>query len=365
LPDDHYGSGTMNMTTYKKAGVSLSLGDICSEIMSSASDRTFKNRKGKEGKINVVESKGLYRVITISLGSLKLMLNSDGIGTKVEIAERTGIHRTVAYDLFAMLCDDAIRYGAEPIAISNILDVNKLSVDVVKDISEGMVEAAGDAGVAVVSGEIAELGSRISGYGRYNYNWAGTVLSILRKELREERIKKGHLIVALEEKGFRSNGLTLVRNILEKAYGARWHRKKIKGKTLGEMVLIPSRIYTPAVLDMLDLVDGIVHITGGGIPSKLGRLLSAVRLGADIPELFAPPEIMLACQKLGSVDDKEAYKVWNMGQGMLVITDNPENVISIAGRHKIRAKIAGEITGKRGIRIKSKGFYRKGKVLLY
>ena len=355
----------MKMTTYKKAGVNISLGDICSKIMSSASDKTFKNRKGKEGEIEVVESKGLYRVITISLGSQKLMLNSDGVGTKVEIAERTGIHRTVAYDLFAMLCDDAVRYGAEPIAISNILDVNKLSVDVVKDIAEGMVEAAGDAGVAVVSGEIAELGSRICGYGRYNYNWAGTVLSIIRKEMGQERIKKGQIIVALEERGFRSNGLTLVRNILEKAYGTNWHRKKIKGKTLGEMVLMHSRIYTPAVLDMLDLVDGIVHITGGGIPGKLGRLLSPVRLGAEISDLFTPPEIMLACQKIGSVDDKEAYKVWNMGQGMLVITSAPEEVISIAERHKIKARIAGELTGKRGIRLMSKGFYRKGKALLY
>ncbi|MCX8082497.1 MAG: AIR synthase-related protein [bacterium] len=353
------------MTTYKRAGVDISLGDTCSKIMSSASNSTFKNRKGKKGEVKILESEGLHRVITISLGTMKLMLNSDGIGTKVEIAERTGIHRTMAYDLFAMLCDDAVRYGAEPVAISNILDVNKLSVEVVKELSEGMVKAAKDAGVAVVSGEIAELGIRISGYGKYNYNWAGTVLSIIRREIKPDMIKKGQCIVALKEDGFRSNGISLVRKILSEKYGGNWHKKKIKGKRLGEMVLTPSRIYTPAGLDMLSFVEGIVHITGGGIPGKLGRVLSASGTGADIIDLYEPPDIMFLCQKCGGVDDREAYTVWNMGQGMLLITSQPEKVIKTAEKYKIKAKVSGEITGKKGIRLVSKGYYKQGRVLLF
>ncbi|MDD3726522.1 MAG: AIR synthase-related protein [Candidatus Ratteibacteria bacterium] len=353
------------MATYRKAGVDIALGDICSEIMAAASNRTFASRKGKIGEIKVLESRGLHRVITISIGPSMLMLNSDGVGTKVEIAERTGIHRTISFDLFAMLCDDAVRYGAEPVSLSNILDVNKLSVDIVREISEGMVKAAKVAGVAVVGGEIAELGNRISGYGRHNYNWAGTVLSVIRKEMRPEDIKKGQCIVALEEKGFRSNGITLVRKILRDNYGENWHQKKAGGKPMGQMVLVPSTIYSPVVLDMLDHVSGIAHITGGGIPGKLGRLLAPVRLGADITELFSPPEIMLLCQKLGKVDDKEAYKVWNMGQGMLLITSDTERVLSIAKRHRVKARIAGEITGKDGVRIESKGYYSRGKTLIY
>ncbi|MCM8777998.1 MAG: AIR synthase-related protein [Candidatus Omnitrophica bacterium] len=353
------------MTTYKRAGVDISTGDICSEIMSSASDRTFTNRKGRDGEITIVESKGLHRVIIISIGSFKLMLNSDGIGTKAEVGERVGTHKTMAYDLFAMLCDDAVRYGAEPVAVSNILDVNKLSVDVIKELSEGMVKAAKEAGVAVVSGEIAELGGRICGYGRYNYNWAGTVLSVIRKEMRPEMIKKGQYIVALKEDGFRSNGISLVRKILKDRYGDRWHRKKTKGKTLGEMVLIPSKIYTPAVLDTFDFIDGIAHITGGGIPGKLGRVLSTRGLGAELTDLFNPPEIMLICQRYGIVDDREAYKVWNMGQGMLIITSHPEKVIDVADRYKIKAKVAGEITGKKGISLISQGYYQQGQVLLF
>lgn len=353
------------MATYKKAGVDISSGDMCSRIMSAASDKTLKNRAGKTGEIRVIESCGLHRVITISVGPVKLMLNSDGIGTKVEIAERTGNHKTMAYDLFTMLCEDAVRFGAEPIAVSNILDVNKLSSDIVKDLSEGMVKAAKETGVAVVSGEIAELGNRISGYGRYNYNWAGTVLSVVRKEMNPNKIKEGDSVIALKENGFRSNGISLTRKILTDAYGEHWHKKKVAGKTLGDMVLMPSRIYTPAVLAMLDIVEGVAHITGGGIPGKLGRLLSSVKVGADISDVFAPPDIMLLCQKLGDVGDKDAYKAWNMGQGMLLITSQPSKALSIAKKHKINAQVAGKITAKRGIRITSKGYYSDGKVIVY
>lgn len=353
------------MTTYKKAGVNISLGDICSQIMSTASDRTFTNRKGKTGTVNVLEKKGLHRLITISLGSIKLMLNSDGIGTKVEFAERTGTHHTMAYDLFAMLCDDAVRFGAEPLALSNILDVNCLKEETVRELAKGMVDAAKDAGVAVVSGEIAELGTRVSGYGKNNYNWGGTVLSIFRKGFGVRKIKKHSAIVALEEKGFRSNGISLVRRIMEKAYGQVWHRKKIGALTLGEQALVPSRIYTRAALEMFDLVSCIVHVTGGGIPGKLGRQLSLKNCGAEITEPFTPCELMLACQKLGGVEDAEAYRTWNMGQGMLIITDKPDRIIEIASKYKIRSKVIGETTDKIGIRITSQGYFSPGKTLLY
>lgn len=353
------------MITYGKAGVNIAMGDVCSQIMSSAADRTFANRKGKSGAVKVLEKKGLHRIITVSLGGMKLLLNSDGIGTKVEFAERTGRHDTMAYDLFAMLCDDAVRFGAEPVALSNILDVNTLKEETVSKLAEGMVKAAKDAGVAVVSGEIAELGSRVCGYGRHGYNWGGTVLSIMRKELGGREIRKGNAIVALEEKGFRSNGISLARRILEKEYGPGWHRRKTGGKTLGEQALTPSRIYTRAAVEMFDFVSSVIHVTGGGIPGKLGRLLAMKNCGAEITDPFAPCGIMLSCQKLGGVEDAEAYRTWNMGQGMLLVTDSPGRIIRTAAKYKIRAKEIGEITGKKGIRITGRGYFSPGKTLSF
>jgi phosphoribosylformylglycinamidine cyclo-ligase len=353
------------MTTYKKAGVDIHLGDVCSKIMSSAADKTFANRKGSSAVVRILEKKGLHRIITVSAGGLKLMLNSDGIGTKVEFAERMGKHDTVAYDLFAMLCDDAVRYGAEPVALSNVLDVNALDRDTVQGLANGMVKAAKDAGVAVVSGEIAELGARVGGYGKRNYNWGGTVLSIVRKELSGQGLKAGNSIVGLEEKGFRSNGISLVRRIMAEAYGPNWHGQKKGAGTLGDLALTPAKIYTRAALEMFEDAQGIAHITGGGIPGKLGRLLATKKLGADITDPFPPCDMMLLCQKLGGVDDAEAYKVWNMGQGMLIMTSRPEKILSIAAAHKIRAKVIGKITTGPGLNITSKGYYNPGKLLSF
>lgn len=353
------------MTTYKQAGVNIKLGDVCSEIMSAAADVTFKNRRGKTGGVKVLEKEGLHRVITVSLGSFVLMLNSDGIGTKVEFAERMKKHDTMAYDLFAMLCDDSARYGAEPIAVSNILDVKVLDKEVIRQLAKGMVKAAEEAGVAVVSGEIAELGPRISGYGDANYNWGGTVLSVMKKDISGKDIKSGDAIVGLREKGFRSNGISLVRKILEKDCGDEWHKKRMGGKTLGEIALTPSTIYARTVLKTLDYAKGVAHITGGGIPGKLGRIIESKKYGADIFAPFAPCPLMLLCQEKGDVGDKEAYRVWNMGQGMLIVTDNPGKIISAAADHKIKAKIVGSITRDKKIKIKSGGKFNKGETLVF
>jgi phosphoribosylformylglycinamidine cyclo-ligase len=353
------------MTTYKKAGVDIHLGDVCSTIMSSAADKTFANRKGSSAAIRILEKRGLHRIITISIGGLNLLLNSDGIGTKAEFAERAGRHDTMAYDLFAMLCDDAVRYGAEPVALSNVLDVNTLDKGIVQGLAKGMVKAAKDAGVAVVSGEIAELGTRVGGYGQHNYNWGGTVLSVVRNGLGGQGMKAGNSIVGMQEKGFRSNGISLVRKIMEEAYGPNWHRQKMGVRTLGDLAITPSKIYTRAALEMFEDAEGIAHITGGGIPGKLGRLLAIKRLGAEITDPFPPSDMMLLCQKLGQVHDAEAYKVWNMGQGMLIITSRPEKILSIAAKYNIRANVVGMITAGPGLNIISRGYYSPGKLLSF
>ncbi len=353
------------MTTYKTSGVNIQLGDICSRIMSEAADKTFPNRKNKVGSVNVLEKKGLHRVITVSFENLLLMLNSDGIGTKVEFAERMKKHDTMAYDLLAMLCDDSVRYGAEPVAVSNILDVNSLDKETVTQLAKGMVEAARTAGIAVLSGEIAELGKRISGYGKINYNWGGTVLSLMTKELESKNIKPGDTIVGFEEKGFRSNGISLVRKIMEKTYGQDWHKKQVAGKTLGEIALEPSTIYSRAVVKIFDYTKGIAHITGGGIPGKFSRIIASTKFGADLFDPFEPCFMMSLCQKNGKVDDIEAYKTWNMGQGMLLITDNPEKVISVAATYKIKAKIVGLITEQKKIKIRSRGVFSRDKTLVF
>jgi len=112
-------------------------------------------------------------------------------------------------------------------------------------------------------------------------------------------------------------------------------------------------------------IHGVVHVTGGGIPGKLGRVLKPSGLGAEIDDPFIPPKIMLYCQELGNVKDVEAYKTWNMGQGMIVIKPNPGDVIRVAKKHGIESKVIGEVSSQQGIRINNKGFYSSQKILKF
>jgi phosphoribosylformylglycinamidine cyclo-ligase len=142
--------------------------------------------------------------------------------------------------------------------------------------------------------------------------------------------------------------------------------------TLGELALQPARIYTAAVVDMLGGVDGepqavlhgVVHVTGGGLPGKLGRLLRRVALGAEITNAWPPGPLLAYLQEHGRVSDQEAYRVWNMGQGMLLITPQPDTVIALAAQHHIPAQIVGEVTSQPGIRVWSRGFFNTGNMPL-
>jgi len=351
------------VTSYKEAGVNLKIGEICSRIMAEAAEQTFANRSGLFGQIQTIEKEGLHRIVIIRVGRHRLMLNSDGIGTKVEIAEKLGQHQSLGFDLLAMLCDDAVRFGAEPLAISNILDASHLELATVRELAKGLTKAASQAGVAIVSGEIAELGMRIQGGATMSYHWAGTALSILHQEITGELMKPGESIVGLQEKGFRANGLSLLRKVLGQHYGDNWPQQVVEEKKLGEIALYPSTIYTRAVLKVLPWVHGIVHITGGGIPGKLNRLLRPYKLGAEITEPFPPCWLMLHCQKIADIPDREAYQTWNMGQGMLLVTPYPEKIQATSAKFEIESKIVGYISSKPGIRITSAGYHQPGHTL--
>jgi len=372
------------MTDYSDSGVNIELGDDVSKILYNAAKLTWENRTGKIGEIikPFDDFSGVRAIRASSLPDGTLMgLNFDGVGTKMEMGERINDHRTIAYDLFAMVCDDAVRDGAEPVVLGSILDVNSLGRDgenyiyQVKQLAEGYVNAAKEANVAVINGEVAELGDRVGGYGKFNYNWgAGLVwFADENRMFTGKEIEKGDLLVGLKEKGFRSNGLSLVRKILKDEHGENWHDKKYSGESLAKLVLEPSKIYSKAVVEMTGGYDGepkadvnaVVHVTGGGIPGKLGRALKPKKLGAYIDDPFPPSELMHYCQDKGNVSDEEAYRTWNMGQGMIVVTPNAQDVAIIASKYNIDYKVIGAVSNKQGIRIKSRGLYSYDKFISF
>src|SRR3989344_1436702 len=377
--------------TYADSGVNIELGDDASQVLYEAAKLTWNNRKGRLGEIIVPfdDFSGVRAIDVSRLPKGTLMnIGFDGVGTKMELAERVEDHRTIAHDLFAMVCDDAVVRGAEPVLIGSILDVNSLGKDgenyikQIKQLAEGYIGAAKAANVAIVNGEVAELGSRVGGYGKFNYNWGAAVVWFANKDrmFTGREIKEGDLLVGLREEGFRSNGLSLVRRIMQKNYGDDWHQKSITGghsleRVMARAILTPSRIYTGAVVDMFGgyegepraEIHGVAHITGGGIPGKLGRVLKPNGLGANIVFPFEPSDIMSYIQSIGQVSDEEAYKTWNMGQGMIVIIPNSSdrNVIEVAKEHRISSRVIGEVVKNPGITIKSAGVYSRGKEIKF
>ncbi|MDD5178215.1 MAG: AIR synthase-related protein [Candidatus Nanoarchaeia archaeon] len=369
---------------YSDAGVNIKLGDDASKVLYEAAKLTWENRKGKFGEViapfDDFSGIRVIRVAELPKGTV-MNLGFDGVGTKMELGERIGKHDTVAFDLLAMVCDDAVVRGGEPVIVGSILDVKSLGtgdvshIGLVKQLAVGYINAANAAGVAIINGEIAELGARVNGYGPFNYNWGAGVVWFAdeRKMFTGREIKAGDKLIGLREYGLRSNGLSLVRKIMLKTHGENWHEQEYNGKNLAELALYPSKIYCKAVVDLLGgiwdepkaEVHGVVHVTGGGVPGKLGRVLKPSGLGASLDDLFKPCELMHYCQEKGNVEDPEAYRTWNMGQGMIIISPEPENVKKVMDKYNIESKVIGEVTGTEGIFIKSKGIFSLDKELYF
>ncbi len=357
--------------------VNIELGDDVSRMLYEASKLTHENRPGL--LVEFHESFSGLRAIPASalkdLGNMYINLAFDGVGTKVEVAERMDNHRGVAHDLFAMVCDDAVVRGAEPVAIGSILDVRHLNDDehtrtAVGQLAEGYVAAAKAAKVVVVNGEVAELGDRVGGYGDFNYNWGATVLWFAHRSriLTGHQMRPGDTLVGLAEHGFRSNGITDVRKAMLEHYGPEWQDEVVAGLgalSLGKLVQKPSIIYSRFVSELTGGYDidnepkarvtGVAHITGGGQPSKLGRMLEPSGLGVVIDNPIDPPKIMLEVQKLRGFSDRQAYGKWHMGPGMVIATPEPEKVLGEAENHGLQARAIGQVTDEPGIRIKNSG----------
>lgn len=290
-------------------------------------------------------------------------LNSDGIGTKIEIAERMDKWNTLAFDLFAMVCDDAAASGTLPLAVCTDLSVSKIDLNRLEKLIAGYKKAAIFSNVDIINGEFAVIGNRLHGYSSFTLDWIGTCLWVANKNKTplSRKINPGDSIIALEETGCRSNGFTRLRDILETHYGDLWHNAKIDDCYLGDLALQPSTIYAPAIIDLLYGLsfdpNGIVHVTGGGIPAKLKRILKHQLLGADIFHPRKPGKLFShIVHEKEFILEKEAYERWCMGQGMLIIVseDAVDFVINELLEHQINCSVIGEITSSPIITIRGK-----------
>ncbi|MFH0851537.1 MAG: AIR synthase-related protein [Candidatus Peregrinibacteria bacterium] len=344
------------MTTYRDAGVHIREGDRASALAYAHATSTFASRKNLIGA--PVDEKDGYGGF-LDMGNHYLVISDDSTGSKIDLAFDVGKFDTLGFDLAAMVADDAVCTGAESLAISNTIDVPKIDAQIIDQLMSGLAKACATQKIVVPAGEIAEVPGAVA-----RGVWSATVVGIVAKDrvLKPETVRPGDAIIALKDAVARSNGFSLLRAILSKSYGKDWVRKEWKnGTAWGEILLTPSIIYSAAILAMIGRfnepvkipVKGLAHITGGGIPSKLKRILKKSGCGAELSDLWPPHEALLGVIKLGNVSTEEAYRTWHMGSGMLVICEekHTEKAIDLLTRNGIQAKRAGIVTKNPAIRI--------------
>ena len=372
----------------KPAGYDIDLGNACSRNAYGWAKKTFAHRRGLPGEPAQDLDGGFAN--EVRFGPERLGISSDGIGTKIEVAERVGKFDTLGYDLIAMVADDLVAGGFIPTNLSNIVDVKTLDYEVIDELMRGLHAAAEFSRMAVTGGEIAELGSRIGGWpgARMNFNWASTAIGALHPKLTQPisgaTVRPGQVVVALHSPSFRSNGYSLARRTLQNLFGDNWHEApygelKIKSEKLksgraeveavepsnkqqttnnnwGEVLLAPSLIYSPGIGRVLDAglpLHGVAHITGGGIADNFQRVLKN-GVGAVLDNLFEPLPAMQRLAELAGIAPAAAYLYWNMGNGMLLVTEEAaaEAVLTQLQAAGYHAQIAGRITAEPGITLR-------------
>jgi phosphoribosylformylglycinamidine cyclo-ligase len=345
--------------TYAKAGVDTESGQkSVSEIWKLIS-QTFKFRKGKTG--TPVDLKGHYAgLVDIGAGERLLALHADNVGTKVIVAQLLERYNTVGIDLVAMNVNDIICVGAEPIALIDYLTVEKYDSNLIREITEGIVEGARRASIAVVGGETASVPDIVHGTrGGFGFDLAGTSIGLVDRNsvITGEKIRSGDTVIGLESSGIHSNGLTLARKVLLETSRLNVH-DNLPGTDLevGEVLLTPTKIYSPEILEVIkeNEIHGLAHITGGAF-TKLRRIAQYAHVGFKLEKLPKPPYIFEVIAKLGSVGEQEMYRTFNMGIGFCIVTPRSqvEQVAATCQRHGTKAITIGEVVKDESIAIRT------------
>jgi phosphoribosylformylglycinamidine cyclo-ligase len=290
---------------------------------------------------------GHYANVVRVAEGIGIAITTDGVGTKLLVAERLGRWDTVGIDCVAMNVNDVICVGARPLAMVDYLAVDRADPEVAGAIGRGLRTGAERAGIEIVGGELAQLGEIVNGL-----DLAGTCIGVVAPDrmVTGKRIEPGDPVIGLPSTGLHSNGYTLARSALAEIP----LEDERLGRPLGELLLEPTEIYVPAALSLLDSgvdVRGLAHITSGGLGNLL-RLQAAVGYRIDSP-LPVPPIFELIGQ-LGGVDDAEMHEVFNMGCGfccMVAAADEAAALELLRGHHPAAARIGRAVEGsgvKRG-----------------
>lgn len=325
--------------TYSEAGVDIDAGNRLVDLIRPAVRST--RRPGADGEIGGFG--GLFDLRAVRLNDPILVAANDGVGTKVKIAIDSGMHGTIGIDLVAMCVNDLIVQGAEPLFFLDYFATGKLDPKVAAAVIKGVAEGCLEAGCALLGGETAEMPGL---YMKSDYDLAGfAVGAVERQKLLPREVFPGDIVLGLRSSGAHSNGFSLIRRIVERS-GLAWNATApfAPGMTVARALLTPTRIYVKPLLAALrrtSQIRAMAHITGGGFPDNLPRVLPA-NLGVtlDLPA-FDPPPVFRWLSKTGGVDEKEMLRTFNCGIGMTLIVARDgvgevENILTSLGEKPVR-----------------------------
>ena len=335
-----------NLFTYKKSGVDIKAADSFVKFISNISTK----KKGKK-KFNNIGGFGSISDIPKNIKKPKIVACTDGVGTKIEIANILNKFDTIGIDLVAMSVNDLIVQGAKPLFFLDYISINKINLPKLKSIIKGILKGCKISGCDLVGGETAEMPGT---YDKGKFDIAGFAVGIVdqNKILNKNKIKKNDLVLAIPSSGLHSNGYSLVRKLIKV--------KKLnikKNSFLKKELIQPTKIYVNEVLNLIDknLVNGCANITGGGLKDNIERIIPD-KLCAEINLEKINTLKIFKWLKNNYISDKEMLKTFNCGVGFCLII-NPKNFIKVSRffNDKYKPYIIGRISkGPKKVKLNEK-----------
>lgn len=323
MTDDPTTQGTSagNTSAYARAGVDIEAGDRAVELMKAHVRRTQRPEVlgglgGFAGFFDASAFKNYRHPV--------LATSTDGVGTKVAIAQAMDRHDTIGFDLIGMLVDDLVVSGAEPLFVTDYIACGKVVPERIADIVRGIAGACASAGVALVGGETAEHPGLL---GVDEYDVAGAATGAVEADdlLGPERVNTGDVLIGLPASGLHSNGYSLVRRIIADAGWALDREVPEFSRTLGEEILTPTRVYSGDLAAILDARPGAVHamshVTGGGLSANVARVIPPGTLARMHRASWEVPAVFDVLGDLGQVPQADRERTWNLGVGMVLAVD--------------------------------------------
>jgi phosphoribosylformylglycinamidine cyclo-ligase len=333
-------------TSYAAAGVSIEAADKAVELM-----RVWVDKARRPEMIGGIGGfAGLFDASALTRYTRPLLATStDGVGTKVAIAQAMDVHDTIGFDLVGMVVDDLVVCGAEPLFMTDYIACGRVVPERIAAIVKGIAEACVEAGCALVGGETAEHPGLLE---PDEYDVAGATTGVVEADrlLGPGRVRPGDVVLAMESSGLHSNGYSLVRHVLLGESGANWQLDRDVpelGRTLGEELLEPTRIYAKACLALAvePGVHAMAHVTGGGLAANLERVLPAELTVSLDRGTWTPQPVFDLVRRVGAVSQADLEATLNCGVGMVALldADGADAAVRLLEGFGIRAWPAGEV----------------------